>query len=127
MIRPPPGAPSTSRTFPSLTTIVGVIDDSMRLLGAIAFALPPTRPNMLGVPGRAAKSSISSLSRKPQPATTSALPNVLLIVVVHATALPSLSTTEKCVVSSLSFAPGGNPGATSLRRSVRNPCRSESA
>ena len=27
MIRPPPGLPNTSRNFPSLTTIVGVIDE----------------------------------------------------------------------------------------------------
>ena len=51
MMRDPPGLPSTSNSLPSFTTIVGVIDESGRLPGAIAFASPCTRPNMFGVAG----------------------------------------------------------------------------
>ena len=72
----------------------GVIADSMRLPGAMAFASPWTRPYMLGFPGAAVKSSISSLSRKPAPLTVTALPNPSFNVVVTATAAPEPSTTE---------------------------------
>ncbi len=54
--------------------MLGVIADSIRLPGAIALASPCTRPYMLGLPGAVAKSSISSLSRKPAPVTVTALP-----------------------------------------------------
>ena len=37
----------------------------MRLPGTMALASAPTSPYTLGLPGRAAKSSISSLSRMP--------------------------------------------------------------
>jgi hypothetical protein len=41
MIVAPPGAPTTSRSAPSgASTIVGVMADSIRLPGAIAFAIP---------------------------------------------------------------------------------------
>ena len=70
----PPGAPSTRNGLPSLTTMVGIMDDSGRLPGAMALRSPCTRPNMLGVPGFEAKSSISSLRRKPAPGTVMALP-----------------------------------------------------
>ena len=73
-MREPPGVPITSRTAPSRMRIVGVIDDSGRLPGAIALASPPTTPNIFGEPGLTEKSSISLLSRKPAPSTTLPLP-----------------------------------------------------
>ena len=48
------------------STIVGDIALSIRLPGWIAFASPCTRPNMFGLPGCAAKSSISSFRKKPR-------------------------------------------------------------
>ena len=42
---PPPGLPSTNSTLPSFSTMVGVIDDNIRLPGAIALASPPIKPN----------------------------------------------------------------------------------
>jgi hypothetical protein len=44
MIRLPPGVPTTITGLPSLLTIVGLIELSGRLPGAIAFASPCTRP-----------------------------------------------------------------------------------
>ena len=63
MIVEPPGEPVTSSSLSSLNIIVGVIEDSGRLRGPGALALPPVRPKALGTPGLAAKSSSSSLSR----------------------------------------------------------------
>ncbi len=74
--------------------MVGVIAESIRFSGAIALASPCTRPNWFGVPGLAAKSSISLLSRKPAPVTVTRLPYSELMVVVTATALPCASTIE---------------------------------
>ena len=74
MMRGPPGLPSTNTGRPSFSTIVGVIDDSGRLPGAIALASPCTSPNMLAAPGFTAKSSISLLSRKPVPGATTEAP-----------------------------------------------------
>src|SRR4051794_4925585 len=99
MIVGPPAPPTTRTTFPSgAVTIVGAIDDSIRLPGAIAFASPCTRPKPFAVPGTAAKSSISLLSTKPPPFTVTPEPYHQLIVVVIATVSPAASTTEKCVV-----------------------------
>ena len=99
MIRGPPPAPATRRSSPfASSTIVGDIDDSIRLPGSILFAAPCTRPNVFGDPGFAVKSSISLLSRKPAPATVTPLPNAVLSVVVIATAMPLPSTTLRCVV-----------------------------
>ena len=44
MIRDPPGLPATMNTLPSFLTIVGLIDESGRFLGATAFASPPINP-----------------------------------------------------------------------------------
>src|SRR2546430_11486158 len=99
-MREPPGDPSTRNSRPAeSTTIAGVIPDSIRFPGAMAFASPWTRPNRFGRPGAVLKSSISSFSRNPAPVTVTALPKSLLSVVVHDTAFPSASTIEKCVVS----------------------------
>ena len=49
---------------------------------------------MLGTPNFTAKSSISSLSRKPSEPEVTRDPKASLSVVVTATAFPSLSTTE---------------------------------
>ena len=40
----PPGVPITIATRPSRSRMVGLIDDSGRLPGAMAFASPPTTP-----------------------------------------------------------------------------------
>ena len=74
-MRLPPGVPTTIDSCPSLVTIVGVIDDSGRLPGATALFGPSTNPNMLGEPGLAEKSSISSLRRMPVPAAVTCAPN----------------------------------------------------
>ncbi len=69
MIVLPPGEPTTINSLLSLVTMVGVMELSIRLPGSIAFACPPTRPNIFGTPGLMLKSSISLFSRKPAPAT----------------------------------------------------------
>ena len=75
MMRGPPGVPTTSCSCPSApTTMLGVIAESGRLPGWMALESPCTRPYMLGRPGALARSSISSLSRKPAPVTVTALP-----------------------------------------------------
>ena len=74
MMREPPGEPTTSSSLPSLATMVGVIELSIRLPGAISLALPPVTPNMFGTPALALKSSISLFSRNPAPVTTCPLP-----------------------------------------------------
>src|SRR6185369_7571087 len=99
----PPGVPTTINSLPSFVIIVGVIELNILLLGAIAFASPPTKPNILGVPGLLLKSSISLFRRNPAPFTNTLLPNPPFKVVVTATALPSASTIEKWVVSSCSL------------------------
>ena len=54
-MREPPGVPMTMATWPSLSRIVGVMVDSGRLPGAIAFASPPTTPKMFGCAGLGGK------------------------------------------------------------------------
>ena len=66
-IREPPGVPTTRLTLPSRVTMLGLIEESMRLPGSMALASLPTTPKALATPGLALKSSISSLSRKPAP------------------------------------------------------------
>ena len=44
MISEPPGLPAASQGCPSLKTMVGVIEESGRLPGAIVFASPCTSP-----------------------------------------------------------------------------------
>ena len=80
MIRLPPGVPRTSTGRPSRLTIVGLIELSGRLPGAIALASPCTRPKTLATPGLALKSSISLLSRTPVPAAVTLAPNQSLSV-----------------------------------------------
>ena len=50
MMRGPPGEPSTMRSLPSSSTMVGVMADSGRLPGAMALFGPWMRPYILGVP-----------------------------------------------------------------------------
>ena len=81
VMREPPGEPSTSASRPAeSTTMEGVMAESMRLPGAMAFASPCTRPNRLGRPGAEVKSSISSFKRNPAPVTVTALPKSLFSV-----------------------------------------------
>jgi hypothetical protein len=56
----------------------------------------------------------------PVPGTTTLAPKLPLSVYVTATALPSRSTTEKCVVSSLSLASISVPGAIWLEGVARD-------
>ena len=76
----PPGVPMTSAVLPSRTKIVGVIDESIRLPGAMALLSLPITPNLLGTPVLALKSSISLFIRKPAPPTTTPEPNSQLSV-----------------------------------------------
>ena len=70
----PPGVPTTARSSPSCTTMVGVIDESMRLPGSILLGSPCTRPKMFGEPGLTEKSSISLLSSTAVEGSTNLLP-----------------------------------------------------
>jgi hypothetical protein len=75
MIVGPPGEPVTRRTPPSgPRRMAGVMAESIRFPGSTAFASPCTRPYWLGVPGLAAKSSISLFRRNPAPSTVTRLP-----------------------------------------------------
>ena len=74
--------------------MVGVIAESGRLRGPIAFAGPWISPYMFGTPCLEAKSSISSFNKNPSPGTVTPEPKELFSVVVTATALPSASTIE---------------------------------
>ena len=74
------------------------MDDSGRLPGASRLPPPATSPNASGTPGASEKSSISLLSRTPVPPATRCAPNSRLMVVVSATAFPSLSTTDMWAV-----------------------------
>ena len=73
--------------MPSLTTMVGLIDDRGRLPGAGSLAVPGAQ-----------KSVSSLLSRNPVPGATTALPNSCSIVHVTATAPPWASMTSTWVV-----------------------------
>ncbi len=84
----PPGEPTIARSLPSLTMIVGVMLDSMRLPGSMPFCGPWTRPNMLGAPTFAVKSSISLFRVTPVPGTMTLEPKPPLRVKVLDTALP---------------------------------------
>ena len=95
----PPAAPTTTFTCPlPSTAMVGVIDDSGRFLGATAFCSLPIRPKALGTPGVSEKSSIWSLRTMPVLPATRWAPKPRLTVVVSATAFPSASMTDRCVV-----------------------------
>ena len=69
-MRDPPGVPITMATLPPRVRMVGVMEERGRLKGAMALASEPTTPYMLGAPGLAEKTSISSFKRKPAPSTT---------------------------------------------------------
>ena len=110
MIVGPPAAPTTTFTWPlPSTAMVGVIDDSGRFLGATAFCSLPMRPNALGTPGVSEKSSIWSLSTMPVLPATRCAPKVRFTVVVSATAFPSASIIERCVVPPSLWTAGGGP------------------
>src|SRR5579885_283011 len=69
---------------------------------------------MLGVPGLAEKSSISSFRRIPVPGTVKPVPYLRFNVYVLETAFPYLSITEKWVVSLLLSNLIGSPGKISM-------------
>src|SRR6185369_5905043 len=81
--------------------IVGVIAESGRFPGPMELAALCIRPYMLGTPTFEVKSSISLFIRKPRPSMVTPEPKPPLSVVVLATALPSASMMEKCVVGGL--------------------------
>ena len=66
---------------------LGVMLESGRLFGAMAFSALPTRPKAFGVPGLMEKSSISSLRITPVFGTMSPEPKNKLMVMVAATAI----------------------------------------
>jgi len=112
MMRLPPGVPSTP-TLSLPRMMVGLMELSGRLCGAISLAVKPISPKALGSPGLAEKSSISLFSMKPVPGTMKRSPKARLTVMVAATMLPSLSMMEMCVVLSPSWKPS-LPGSMSL-------------
>ena len=87
-----------------------------RLRAAIAFApRVSTSPYVLGWSGAVAKSSISLLSRTPVRSAVIREPYGVLIVIVSATALPSESVADRCVVPA---SRAGSPGpSTRIGRS----------
>ena len=78
MITLPPGEP-TIISPSGFSTNVGVMLDSGRLPGAIAFASAPISRKPFGTPGFAAKSSISLFSMMPVPGTMRPEPKKKLI------------------------------------------------
>ena len=84
----PPGVPTTNFNAPSFSTMVGVIELSIRLPGSILLASAPNRPKKFGTPGLALKSSISLFRKNPAPPTTTLFPYAVFMVVVTETALP---------------------------------------
>ena len=100
MISGPPDPPATAATWPPRVTMVGDMLLSGRLPGAMALASEPIRPKTFGTPGCAEKSSIVSLRMMPVSPATTIEPNVVLMLVVQATALPAASTTDRCDVPS---------------------------
>src|ERR1700722_19890351 len=99
--------------------MVGVMADRGRFPGPTELAGPWMRPYMFGTPIFEAKSSISSFIRKPRPSTVTPDPKVLLSVKVFATALPSESTIEKCVVCVDSCVAGGSWGGGGIKPAGR--------
>ena len=97
-MRLPPGVPRIARPR-SDSRKVGVMLESIRLPGSIPLACECTSPNALGVPRFTEKSSISLFRITPVPGGTKPEPNSVLIVCVTAARLPSLSSTEKWLVS----------------------------
>ena len=90
----PPGLPVTSTTRPSLVTMVGVCELSIRLPGSTRFGAVPIEPSRSVCPGFQLKSPISLFSRNPPPRTTTREPKLCSNVYVLATAIPDLSITE---------------------------------
>ena len=80
MIVGPPGLPTTARTCPSSSTIVGHMLDSGRLPGLGRFCSPWISPNSFGRPARAVKSFISLLSSTPLSPATKHEPSEVLTV-----------------------------------------------
>ena len=110
MMRGPPGLPETMNSWPSRSTIVGVILESGSLAGCDEI-----RPASIDQPVairralfRSAKSSISLFRITPVPGTVIPEPNGVLIVIVSATARPDAeSVTERWVVPASSGIPPG--------------------
>ena len=70
----PPGEPITIKGLLSLSTMVGVMEESGLFPGSTAFASFPINPNALGTPGFDEKSSISLFKKNPAPSTTHPFP-----------------------------------------------------
>ena len=112
----PPGEPSANTGLPSLSTIVGAIEERGRFPGSTRLATAAS-----GGPGSKAKSVSWLLSRKPS--TISREPNEFSTDVVIEAMLPSASTMTMCEVDGSSSAgasrlssalsQGGSPALTS--------------
>src|SRR5690554_1556290 len=104
-ILPPPGAPTTSCTRPSRSRMVGAMVE-LRIRHGLE---PPA-----GSESHWLKSMPESFRKKPE--TEAPDPHTELLVFVSATALPSPSTTERCVVSP----PSGVPAGVGAKDGVRD-------
>jgi hypothetical protein len=76
----PPGVPITITALLSCKSMVGDMDESMRLPGCISLAVLPTTPKILATPGLTLKSSISLFNKNPAPSTTTPEPYAQLMV-----------------------------------------------
>ena len=103
MIVRPPGEPVTMNSLPFFVTIVGVIELSIRLPGAMTFAGVPMSPvdvRFARLLVEVAHLVVEDETRRRS--TTTCEPNPPSSVKVFDTAFPSWSTIENCVVSSCS-------------------------
>ncbi len=105
MMRGPPGEPRTISTVPSLSTMVGAIEDSGRLPGAMALASPCTRPNWLGDVRLEGEVVHLVIHQEAGVAGDDAGAESAVDGVGHGDGVAVLSMTEKWVVSA--FSPGG--------------------
>ena len=100
MILVPPAAPTTIWAFLPLgsNTMVGDMLERGRLKGPGKLRVLWIAPKALGTPASAVKSFISLLRRTPLLPATKPEPMWVFMVWVDATAFPSPSTIEMCVV-----------------------------
>src|SRR6478736_1656577 len=95
MIVAPPGEPTVRYGLPSLTMIVGLIEERGRLPGPGRFGSVPDGRMESGVK---LKSVSSLLSRNPYPGTVMPEPPVCSMVRVYDATLPQRSVAVRCVV-----------------------------
>lgn len=98
MMKGPPEPPTAMAVAPPRVTMVGVMLLVGRFPGATWLASDPTRPKTFGTPGAAEKSSIVLLRITPDLPPTTCEPKAVLMLVVQATAFPTMSMIERCAV-----------------------------